>query len=143
MIFKSASVGLSSDEFQTSQEKAPVMKDLLVSINIKDFDSDSSKPSSLSTSCQSSPLIFRGQKTMTGCTYKSSAKNAFTLRIIRDQDECVFIRFVEMCLSNGCSAVNGCRQNKNITIIHSTPSVIIWRRNKSSIKTSIIRVHNP
>uniref|UniRef100_A0A673G0R9 Solute carrier family 12 member 2-like n=1 Tax=Sinocyclocheilus rhinocerous TaxID=307959 RepID=A0A673G0R9_9TELE len=43
------------DEFQTSQEKAPGMKDLLVSINIKDFDSDSSKPSSKSTSCQSSP----------------------------------------------------------------------------------------
>uniref|UniRef100_A0A8C1Q587 Solute carrier family 12 member 2 n=1 Tax=Cyprinus carpio TaxID=7962 RepID=A0A8C1Q587_CYPCA len=42
--FNSASVGLSSDEFQTSQEKAPGMKDLLVSINIKDFDSDSSKP---------------------------------------------------------------------------------------------------
>ncbi|KTF89801.1 hypothetical protein cypCar_00048038 [Cyprinus carpio] len=63
--FNSASVGLSSDEFQTLQEKAPGMKDLLVSINIKDFDSDSSKPSSKSTSCQSSPLIFRGQKTMT------------------------------------------------------------------------------
>ncbi len=33
---------------------------------------------------------------------------------------------------------------KNITIIHSTPSVNIWRRNKSSIKTFIIRViiHN-
>uniref|UniRef100_A0A8C1UWF0 Solute carrier family 12 member 2 n=1 Tax=Cyprinus carpio TaxID=7962 RepID=A0A8C1UWF0_CYPCA len=42
--FNSASVGLSSDEFQTLQEKAPGMKDLLVSINIKDFDSDSSKP---------------------------------------------------------------------------------------------------
>uniref|UniRef100_A0A672M469 Solute carrier family 12 member 2 n=1 Tax=Sinocyclocheilus grahami TaxID=75366 RepID=A0A672M469_SINGR len=40
------------DEFQTSQEKPPGMKDLLVSINIKDFDSDSSKPSSKSTSCQ-------------------------------------------------------------------------------------------
>uniref|UniRef100_A0A8C1PZQ1 Solute carrier family 12 member 2 n=1 Tax=Cyprinus carpio TaxID=7962 RepID=A0A8C1PZQ1_CYPCA len=50
------------DEFQTSQEKAPGMKDLLVSINIKDFDSDSSKPSSKSTSCQSSPLIFRDTK---------------------------------------------------------------------------------
>ncbi|XP_016391223.1 solute carrier family 12 member 2-like, partial [Sinocyclocheilus rhinocerous] len=50
------------DEIQTSQEKAPGMKDLLVSINIKDFDSDSSKPSSKSTSCQSSPLIFRDTK---------------------------------------------------------------------------------
>uniref|UniRef100_A0A672M015 Solute carrier family 12 member 9 n=1 Tax=Sinocyclocheilus grahami TaxID=75366 RepID=A0A672M015_SINGR len=50
------------DEFQTSQEKPPGMKDLLVSINIKDFDSDSSKPSSKSTSCQSSPLIFRDTK---------------------------------------------------------------------------------
>ncbi|XP_026072780.1 solute carrier family 12 member 2 isoform X1 [Carassius auratus] len=60
--FNSDSVGLSSDEFQTSQEKAPGMKDLLVSINIKDFDSDSSKPSSKSTSCQSSPLIFRDTK---------------------------------------------------------------------------------
>uniref|UniRef100_A0A9J8BNQ9 Solute carrier family 12 member 2 n=1 Tax=Cyprinus carpio carpio TaxID=630221 RepID=A0A9J8BNQ9_CYPCA len=50
------------DEFQTLQEKAPGMKDLLVSINIKDFDSDSSKPSSKSTSCQSSPLIFRDTK---------------------------------------------------------------------------------
>uniref|UniRef100_A0A8C2J5V0 Solute carrier family 12 member 3 n=1 Tax=Cyprinus carpio TaxID=7962 RepID=A0A8C2J5V0_CYPCA len=49
------------DEFQTLQEKAPGMKDLLVSINIKDFDSDSSKPSSKSTSCQSSPLIFRDE----------------------------------------------------------------------------------
>uniref|UniRef100_A0A9J8BET1 Solute carrier family 12 member 2 n=1 Tax=Cyprinus carpio carpio TaxID=630221 RepID=A0A9J8BET1_CYPCA len=45
----------------TLQEKAPGMKDLLVSINIKDFDSDSSKPSSKSTSCQSSPLIFRDE----------------------------------------------------------------------------------
>uniref|UniRef100_A0A672JVK7 Solute carrier family 12 member 2 n=1 Tax=Sinocyclocheilus grahami TaxID=75366 RepID=A0A672JVK7_SINGR len=53
------------DEILTSQVKAPGMKDLLVSINIKDFDSDSSKPSSKSTSCQSSPLIFRGQKIMT------------------------------------------------------------------------------
>ncbi|KAL1268939.1 hypothetical protein QQF64_031228 [Cirrhinus molitorella] len=50
------------DEFMSSQEKAPGMKDLLVSINIKDFDSDSSKPSSKSTSCQSSPLIFRDTK---------------------------------------------------------------------------------
>uniref|UniRef100_A0A671KTW9 Solute carrier family 12 member 2 n=1 Tax=Sinocyclocheilus anshuiensis TaxID=1608454 RepID=A0A671KTW9_9TELE len=58
------------DEILTSQVKAPGMKDLLVSINIKDFDSDSSKPSSKSTSCQSSPLIFRGQKIMTCCTVK-------------------------------------------------------------------------
>ncbi|XP_016115264.1 solute carrier family 12 member 2-like [Sinocyclocheilus grahami] len=50
------------DEILTSQVKAPGMKDLLVSINIKDFDSDSSKPSSKSTSCQSSPLIFRDTK---------------------------------------------------------------------------------
>ncbi len=26
---------------------------------------------------------------------------------------CVFIRFGEMCLSNGCSAVNGCRKNES------------------------------
>ncbi len=26
---------------------------------------------------------------------------------------CFFIRFVEMCLSNGCAAVNGCRQNES------------------------------
>ncbi|KAK9971186.1 hypothetical protein ABG768_027075 [Culter alburnus] len=50
------------DEFLSSQEKTPGMKDLLVSINIKDFDSDSSKPSSIATSCQSSPLIFRDTK---------------------------------------------------------------------------------
>lgn len=36
------------------------MKDLLVSVNITDFDSDSSKPSSKTTSCQSSPLILKG-----------------------------------------------------------------------------------
>ncbi len=32
-------------------------------------------------------------------------------------------RLGEVCLSNGCSAVNGCRQNEspNITIIHTTP----------------------
>ncbi len=28
--------------------------------------------------------------------------------------DCFFIRFVEMCLSNGCSAVNGCRQNESL-----------------------------
>ncbi|KAK7145418.1 hypothetical protein R3I93_013216 [Phoxinus phoxinus] len=50
------------DELLSSQEKAPGAKDLLVSINIKDFDSDSSKPSSIATSCQSSPLIFRDSK---------------------------------------------------------------------------------
>ncbi|KAA0714501.1 Solute carrier family 12 member 2 [Triplophysa tibetana] len=44
------------------QEKTPAMKDLLVSVNIKDFDSDSSKPSSKTTSCQSSPLIFKDTK---------------------------------------------------------------------------------
>ncbi len=71
---------------------------------------------------------------------------------------CFFIRFVEMCLSNGCSAVNGCRQNEsqwmlcsewvpsewesdtNITIIHTTPVHQLTsgedkRWNKSSIKT--------
>ncbi len=41
---------------------------------------------------------------------------------------------LHQCLSNGCSAVNGCRQNEslinNITIIHTTPvsSDNIWRR---------------
>ncbi len=30
---------------------------------------------------------------------------------------CFFIRFVEMCLSNGCSAVNGCRQNPALRLI--------------------------
>ncbi len=35
---------------------------------------------------------------------------------------CFFIRFVEMCLcSNGCSAVNGCRQNESLIKHHSTP----------------------
>nr|XP_021334213.1 solute carrier family 12 member 2-like [Danio rerio] len=56
------STAVSADEFLSSQEKTPAMKDPLVSINIKDFDSDSSKPSSKSTSCQSSPLIFRDSK---------------------------------------------------------------------------------
>uniref|UniRef100_A0A8C1DCH5 Solute carrier family 12 member 2 n=1 Tax=Cyprinus carpio carpio TaxID=630221 RepID=A0A8C1DCH5_CYPCA len=46
--FNSASVGLSSDEFQTLQEKAPGMKDLLVSINIKDFDNTKKPPLQLS-----------------------------------------------------------------------------------------------
>lgn len=50
------------DEFLSTHEKTPGMKDLLVSINMKDFDSDSSKPSSKTTSCQSSPLIFRDTK---------------------------------------------------------------------------------
>ncbi|KAI7798279.1 solute carrier family 12 member 2-like [Triplophysa rosa] len=50
------------DEFLSTHEKTPGMKDLLVSVNIKDFDSDSSKPSSKTTSCQSSPLIFKDTK---------------------------------------------------------------------------------
>uniref|UniRef100_A0A4W4F0Q0 Solute carrier family 12 member 2 n=1 Tax=Electrophorus electricus TaxID=8005 RepID=A0A4W4F0Q0_ELEEL len=51
------------DEFLSSYEKAPGMKELLVAINIgKDTDKDSSKPSSQSTSCQSSPLIIRDTK---------------------------------------------------------------------------------
>lgn len=58
--FNSARAGPSSDEFLSTHEKTPGMKDLLVSVNMKDFDSDSSKPSSKTTSCQSSPLIFRG-----------------------------------------------------------------------------------
>ncbi len=43
----------------------------------------------------------------------NSAKNeyAFTL----SSSEIRMSVFVEMCLSNGCSAVNGCRQNENIT----------------------------
>lgn len=52
-----------ADEFLSSHEKAPVMKELLVAINIgKDMDSDSSKLSSKTTSGQSSPLIIRGQE---------------------------------------------------------------------------------
>uniref|UniRef100_A0AAR2IJB0 Solute carrier family 12 member 2 n=1 Tax=Pygocentrus nattereri TaxID=42514 RepID=A0AAR2IJB0_PYGNA len=50
------------DEFLSSYEKAPGMKELLVAINIgKDTDNDSLKPSSKTTSGQSSPLIIRGQ----------------------------------------------------------------------------------
>uniref|UniRef100_A0A8B9RCN7 Solute carrier family 12 member 2-like n=1 Tax=Astyanax mexicanus TaxID=7994 RepID=A0A8B9RCN7_ASTMX len=54
---------LANNEFMSSYEKAPGMKELLVAISIgKDMDSDSSKPSSKTTSCQSSPLIIRDTK---------------------------------------------------------------------------------
>ncbi len=47
---------------------------------------------------------------------------------------CFFIRFGEMCLCISVSAmdVNGCRQNESLikTSQHSSPSVIIWRRQK-------------
>lgn len=49
----------------SAQEKAPGMKEFVVSISLtKDSDSDSSKPSSKVTSTQSSPLIYRGTMTM-------------------------------------------------------------------------------
>ncbi len=50
---------------------------------------------------------------------KSSTKNENVLNMFspsghqRSGCVCFFIRFVEMCLSNGCSAVNGCRQNES------------------------------
>lgn len=51
------------DELMTAQEKAPGMKEFVVSISLsKDSDSDSSKPSSKVTSTQSSPLIHRDPK---------------------------------------------------------------------------------
>ncbi len=48
-------------------------------------------------------------------------------RSIRDQDEFVSSSGLEKCLSNGCSAVNGCRQNETLikTSQHSSPSVNI------------------
>ncbi len=59
-------------------------------------------------------------------------KSAENMQIIWDERVCYFIRFGEMCLSNGCSAVNGCRQNESLmkTSQHSSPSVTIWRRQK-------------
>ncbi len=43
---------------------------------------------------------------------------------------------LHQCLSNGCSAVNGCRQNESLikTSQHSSPSVNIWRRQKKRIQ---------
>lgn len=52
---------LHTDEFLSSSEKAPGMKELLVAINIGKDTDDSLKPSSKITSGQSSPLIIRGQ----------------------------------------------------------------------------------
>lgn len=49
------------DELLSSTEKAPGMKELLVAINIGKDSEDSLKPSSKTTSGQSSPLIIRGQ----------------------------------------------------------------------------------
>ncbi len=59
---------------------------------------------------------------------------------IHPRGVCFFIRFVEMCLC--ITAVNGCRQNESLirTAQHSSPSVNIWRRNKSSIKMIIIQI---
>ncbi len=49
---------------------------------------------------------------------------------------------LEKCLSNGCSAVNGCRQNESLikTSQHSSPSVNIWSWNKSSIKMILTKI---
>lgn len=52
---------LHTDEFLSSTEKAPGMKELLVAINIGKDTDDSMKRSSKTTSGQSSPLIMKGQ----------------------------------------------------------------------------------
>ncbi|XP_055731355.1 solute carrier family 12 member 2 isoform X1 [Salvelinus fontinalis] len=48
------------DDLLSSQEKTSGMKDVVVSIDMKDSDGDSSKPSSKATSVQNSPAIQKG-----------------------------------------------------------------------------------
>ncbi len=63
-------------------------------------------------------------------------------QFIRDQDEFVSSSGLEKCLSNGCSAVNGCRQNeKHITPVHQLTSGEDKSWNKSINKYESI-IHN-
>ncbi len=77
----------------------------------------------------------------------SSARNGSVLKTSsspghpRCRGVCFFTRFVSLhrCLSKGCSAVNGCRQNESLIKHHSTPVHQLTsgedkRWNKSSIK---------
>jgi hypothetical protein len=50
-----------ADDLLSSQEKTSGMKDVVVSINMKDSDGDSSKPLSKATSVQNSPAMQKGQ----------------------------------------------------------------------------------
>ncbi len=68
---------------------------------------------------------------------------------IRDQEEFGSSSGLEKCLSNGCSAVNGCRQNESLikhhnNPHHSSPSVNIWRRQKLRVcnKSGESIIHN-
>lgn len=50
-----------TDDLLSSQEKTSGMKDVVVSIDMKDSDGDSSKPFSKATSVQNSPAMQKGQ----------------------------------------------------------------------------------
>ncbi len=48
---------------------------------------------------------------------------------------CFFIRFGEMCLSNGCSAVNGCRQNESLIKTSTALQSISYHLEKTKDET--------